>query len=201
MKEVLKRIFGSKQEAAQVVADAVAEVITTPDAQASNPDTEKVEMATEVTNEGAGLADVQAAAQAASEGFAATVASLTASLATAEAKIAELTAQVEAAVEFKAAQEKASAEAKVAARVAKLTAAVGDVQAAALHAATAALDDVAFEAVVSAVSAKATVELAAPAFKELGANGTTDATKLVADAQGSRVMDYLKTIAAETKSE
>jgi hypothetical protein len=198
LKEVLKRIFGSKADAAQVVVDAVAEVTQPIDAQASNLETEKVDMATEVTNDGAALADVQAAAQAASEGFAATVASLTASLEAAQAKIAELTAQVEAAVEFKAAQEKAAAEAKVAARVAKLTEAVGEVQAAALNAATAALDDVAFEAVVTAVSAKATTEQASPAFKELGANGTTDATKLVADAQGSRVMDYLKTIAKET---
>jgi hypothetical protein len=176
----LQKFFGDNPQAALVALDA----------QASIHQEEDVSM-TDVTQASGASADVDAALKE-------TVASLTAQLATANEKIATLTAQVEAAVEFKAAQEKAAAEARTALRKAKLEDVVGTEAAVGLLAATALMDDTAFEAVVAAVAFKATKEAATPAFKEVGVEGSADATKLAAEAQGSKVMDYLKVIANET---
>lgn len=136
-----------------------------------------------------------------------TVASLTeqlaanaSALAEKDSKIAELSALVEAAVEFKAAQAQATAEAKVATRVAALAEVVGTEQATTLEAALASLDDGAFQVALSAMTTKLKVEASAPAFKEVGVEGTTDTTKLAAESNGSRVMDYLKTIAKENQA-
>lgn len=164
--------------------------------------TEGVAVTTEAKNEGTGLA-VEMADQVTA--LTATVTSLTeqvaanaAALAEKDATIAALTAQVEAAVEFKAAQEKAAAEAKIAARNSKLVEVVGTDAAAGLMAATASLDDTAFDAVVNAMSVKAKVEATAPAFKEVGVEGTADASKVSAEAgSGNRVMDYLKNVTHE----
>jgi len=129
------------------------------------------------------------------------VASLTEQLTAKDTLIASLTAQVDAAHEFKAAAEKAAAEARVAARTSKLTALVGNVQAASLQAATASMDEASFEAVVSALSLKTTVEANSAEFSEVGVDGNADAAKLVAEANGSRVMDYLKTISHENQAQ
>lgn len=144
-----------------------------------------VEMTEAVINEGAvaEAADLQS-----------TVVALTAAVAEKDAKIAELTALVEAAVEFKAAQELAAAEAKVAARVEKLVALVGTEQAASLNAATAALDDNAFAAMTAAMGFKLKAETETPAFKEVGAEGNTDQAKLAAEVYGGKTGDYLQTL-------
>jgi len=117
-----------------------------------------------------------------------------AELAAKDSKIAELTAMVNAATEFKAAQEKAAAEAKVAARTAKLAEVVGTEQATSLQAALATLDDAAFDVAVGAMSNKLKTEATSAAFKEVGVEGSTDTVALAAETSGSRVMDYLKTI-------
>jgi len=131
----------------------------------------------------------------------ATVAALTeqlngkaAELADKDSKIAELTALVEAATEFKAAQEKAAAEAKVVARTAKLADVVGTEQAASLQAALASLDDAAFDVAVGAMSNKLKTEENSTAFKEVGVEGSADATKLAAEAYGGKTADYLQAI-------
>jgi hypothetical protein len=180
LKSTLQRLFGQ-----------------TPNALTTNT-LEGVDVTTQATTEGAGLAAEMADQVAA---LTATVTSLTEQLAdnvtaiaARDSKIAELTALVEAATEFKAAQEKAAAEAKVVARVTKLTEMVGTEQAASLQAATAALDDTAFDAVVSALSVKQKVEAANPAFKEVGAEGTTDQAKLTAEVIGGKTGDYLQAI-------
>lgn len=182
MKDTLKRLFGVTQA-------ATAEVVEP---------TEGTEMATELNKV---EADKAAAMALDLDGLRTAVAAMTEQLAAnatelsaKDDKIAELSALVAAATEFKAAQEKIAAEAKVAARVSKLANVVGDEQAASLQAATAALDDAAFDAVVSAMTSKATTEAASPAFKEVGVEGAADAQKLAAEGSGSRVMDYLKTV-------
>ena len=128
------------------------------------------------------------------------VVSMTSLVAEKNARIAELEAIVAAATEFKAAQEKAAAEAKIAARNAALVDVVGTEQAASLQVALASLDDASFAVAVGALSNKMKVEEASPEFKEVGVEGTTDAAALAAEAQGNRVMDYLKVIAQENKS-
>lgn len=148
-------------------------------------------MTTEVLNEGADLA-ANPAEQVAS--LTATNATLTEQLAATLAKNVELNALVDAATEFKAAQEKAAAEAKVAARTAALADAVGTEQAASLQAAIAGLDDTAFAAVVTAMTSKSKVEASTPAFKEVGVEGSTDQTKLAAEAYGGKTADYLLAI-------
>lgn len=182
MKDALKRMLGISQAPAQ----------------AEQPNEGVVEMATDVTNQGADLgADLAQENATLKE----TVAALTTQLADTatvladkDAKIAELSGLVEAAHEFKAAQAKAAAEAKVAARTAKLAEVIGNEQASTLQVALASLDDAAFDVAVAAMSNKLKVEEANPAFKEVGVDGSADATKLAAETSGSRVMDYLKTI-------
>lgn len=148
-----------------------------------------------------GLRDAVASMNGQVTALEATVSALTeqlngkvAELADKDSKIAELTALVEAATEFKAAQEKAAAEAKVAARTAKLAEVVGTEQATSLQAALATLDDAAFEVAVGAMSNKLNTEAKSAAFNEVGVEGSTDAVALAAETSGSRVMDYLKTI-------
>lgn len=177
MKDVLKRMFGVSQTAAQ----------------AAQPK-EEVTMTTDVTNEGAGFA-AQADVSALQ-----VVAALTEQLNAANARIAELQTVVDAATEFKAAQEKVAAEARIAARTAKLAAVVGDEQAASLQAATVLMDDTAFEAVVTAMTSKATTEAKTKAFTEVGVQAAADPVKLAADVQGSRVADYLRTMTHETQA-
>ena len=128
------------------------------------------------------------------------VASLTEQLAAKDTQIAELSALVEAAAEYKAAQEQAVAEAKVAARSAKLTDVVGTEQAAGLLAATSMLDEASFEAVVTAMSFKMKAEASSPMFKEVGVEGQANTEKLVTEAKSNRVMDYLKSIAKENQA-
>lgn len=125
----------------------------------------------------------------------AAIATLTTELAASQGKVAELTAQVEAATEFKAAQEAMAVEAKSAARLAKLVSAVGQDKAVGLHAATVAVDDVAFEAVVSALQTSMKTEEKSPLFTEAGVDATAD-TALVVDT-GARVMDYLKNMSPQ----
>lgn len=191
MKDVLKRMLGLSQA---------------PAAEAETQHEGVVEMTTDVTTEAVAsvVEGVDANAHAALE---ATVGSLTeqlaatvSALAERDAKIAELQAQVDAAVEFKAAQAKAAAEAKVAARTAALADLVGTEQASVLQVALASLDDAAFDVALAAMSSKVKVEEKSEAFKEVGVEGSTDATKLAAEANGSRVMDYLKTIATENQA-
>ena len=181
MKDVLKRMFGKSPDPAQ--AETTQEGIET-----------MAEAVTDVPSAHASLTDQVAALQA-------TVTALTdqlnvkvAELADKDSKIAELTALVDAATEFKAAQAKAAAEAKVAVRTAKLAGVVGTEQATSLQAALASLDDAAFDVAVGAMSNKMKTEESSPAFKEVGVEGSTDAAKLAAETSGSRVMDYLKTI-------
>ncbi len=179
MKDTLKRLFGQAPEAP---------------AQADNQTEEKVEM-TKGTNEGLGLAAEMTDTVAA---LTATVSALTEQLAAKVGEVAALTAQVEAAVEFKAAQAAAAAEAKAAARLAALVGAVGTEAASGLMAATASMEDTAFDAVLAAVSLKTVAESASPAFKEVGVEGNADASKLSAEAvSGNRVLDYLKTVKHE----
>jgi hypothetical protein len=161
--------------------------------------TEGVEMTDVTTDANASTVSPELAEQFAA--LQATVASMTEQLAInavamadKDSKIAELSAQVEAAVEFKASQAKIAAEAKVAARAAKLAEFVGDEQAASLQAATASLDDAAFDAVASAMSLKFKVEAKSDAFKEVGAEGATDQTKLNAEVIGGKTADYLQAI-------
>jgi hypothetical protein len=149
---------------------------------------EEVEMTTNVAEGAVAHAEVDVAA------LQGAVTSLTELLAEKDAKIAELSALVEAATEFKAAQEKAAAEAKAAARNAALVEVVGTEQAASLMAATAAMDDAAFDAVLSAMSFKAKTEAESPAFKEVGAEGATDQTKLAQEVYGGKTADYLQAI-------
>lgn len=181
MKDTLKRMLGISQAPAQ----------------ADNKQEETVEMTTVATTEGAGLAVEMADPTAA---LTATVAALTAELADKDSKIAELTAVVAAAAEFQAAQAQAAALAKIAARTEKLAGAVGTEQAAVLQTALASLDDAAFDVAVNAMSSKLKVEAQSPAFTEVGVEGSADATKLAAEASGSRVMDYLKSIKHDTQS-
>lgn len=171
MKDTLKRVLG-------IPTDAPA--------QAETIKEKEVEM-TDVTN-----ADAQADANVA--GLQAAVASLTELLAEKDAKIAELSALVEAATEFKAAQEKAAAEAKTAARSAALVEVVGTEQAESLMTATASMDDAGFSALVAALHGKAKVEAESPAFKEVGAEGATDQSKLAAEARGGKTADYLQAL-------
>lgn len=179
MKDTLKRLFGQAPEAP---------------AQADNQIEEKVGM-TQATNDTAGLAVEMADTVAA---LTATVTSLTEQLAAKVGEVAALTAQVEAAVEFKAAQAAAAADAKAATRLAALVSAVGTVTATGLMAATASMEDTAFDAVLAAVSIKTVAESASPAFKEVGVEGNADTSKLSAEAvSGNRVLDYLKTVKHE----
>lgn len=182
MKDTLKRLFGQAPEAP---------------AQADTQTEEKVEMTTTTDGE----LHVDAATIVAGNTVAAltaTVTSLTEQLAAKVGEVAALTAQVEAAVEFKAAQAAAAAEAKAATRMAALVGAVGTVAATGLMAATASMEDAAFDAVLAAVSLKTQAETAAPAFKEVGVEGNADASKLSAEAvSGNRVLDYLKTVKHE----
>jgi len=155
---------------------------------------------TEVASAGASLTDQVVALQATVTALTDQLNGKVAELASKDSKIAELTALVDAATEFKAAQEKAAAEAKVVARTAKLAEVVGTEQATSLQAALASLDDAAFDVAVGAMSNKMKTEETSAAFKEVGVEGSTDAVKLVADASGSRVMDYLKTIKHDNQS-
>lgn len=175
MKDTLKRMLGMSPSSAP---------------EANNP-VEEVNMTTEVTQADADLAQMQALDVA---GMRDAIASLTADVAAKDAKIAELSAIVEAAKEFEAAQVKAAAEAKTAARVAALVAVVGTEQAASLQAATASMDDAAFDTVVGAISATRKVESAMPAFKEVGVEGSTDQTKLAAEVTGNATLNYLQTL-------
>lgn len=118
----------------------------------------------------------------------ASLASKTAELTAATGKIAELTALVEAAADFHAAQTKAALEAKLDARKAKVIATVGTEKAEALTAATASMEDGAFDAVMAAMATTATAEAATPLFKEVGVEASADTTKLVT---GNATMDYL----------
>jgi hypothetical protein len=170
LKDTLKRMLGISQAPAQ------AEQLK-----------EEVVNMTDVTH-------ADAAADANVAALQSTVASLTEQLGVKDAKIAELAALVAAATEFKVAQEKAAAEAITASRVEKLTALVGTEQAANLQAATASMDAPAFDALVAAMSFKQTAEAASPAFKEVGAEGTTDQTKLNAEVYGGKTADYLQAI-------
>lgn len=171
MKDTLKRVLGMAPAPAQ-----------------AEQKHEDVEMTTHVAEGAQAHAEVDVAA------LQGAVTSLTKELAAANAKVAELTALVAAATEFKAAQEKAAAEAKAAARSAALTEVVGTEQAANLLAATAAMDDNAFGAVVTALSFKSKAEANSPAFKEVGAEGSVDQSKLNAEAYGGKTADYLQAI-------
>lgn len=179
MKDTLKRMLGISQAPAQ--AETLIEGV--------------VEMTDAVIIEGTIAADsIDKMADA--SGLQDTVNSLAEQLTAANEKIAELSALVEAAVEFKAAQELAAAEAKVSARVEALIAIVGTEQAASLHAATAALDDNAFAAMTAAMTFKQNAEAATPAFKEVGAEGSTDQAKLAAEVYGGKTGDYLQNLIA-----
>lgn len=163
------------------------------DAQASNPQ-EDVVMTDVTQSSGAPSAEVDVALKD-------VVASLTEQLTAANQKIAELTAVVDAAAEFNAAQAKLAADAKAAARMAKLVDVVGTDAAANLMAVTASMEDSAFEAVVAAMSLKASKEATDPAFKEVGVEGAADPVKLAQEAQGNRMVDYLRTVVKETKAQ
>ena len=189
MKDILKRMLGQSQ-AEPAKADNLNEGV--------------VEMTDAVINQAdAELASMQAldvaGMQAAIASLTADVAAKAAELASKDAKIAELSALVEAATEFKAAQEKAAAEAKMAARVETLAGLVGTESAASLQAATASMDDAAFGALTAALSMKQKVEADTPAFKEVGAEGSTDQTKLAAEVYGGKTGDYLQALIKENK--
>lgn len=71
---------------------------------------------------------------------------------------------------------------KLAARKEKVEMVIGTVKAASLLSATEALDDVAFDAVVTALAGSVEEESKGKMFKELGASGTTDASKVVEES-------------------
>jgi septal ring factor EnvC (AmiA/AmiB activator) len=174
-------MFGKSPDAAQ--AETTQEGIET-----------MADAVTEVPSASASLTDQVAALQATVTALTDQLNGKVAELADKDSKIAELTALVNAATEFKAAQEKAAAEAKVAARTAKLAEVVGTEQATSLQAALATLDDAAFDVAVGAMSNKLNTEAKSAAFNEVGVEGSTDAVALATETSGSRVMDYLKTI-------
>ena len=67
----------------------------------------------------------------------------------------------------------------LAARQEKITAAVGDARAPALMAATSSMDDIAFDAIVSALKVTGEAEAESALFKEVGAAAEVDAAKIV----------------------
>jgi hypothetical protein len=146
-------------------------------------------------NETMDVKDKDAAALAAADtnavdvaGLQASLASTVAELADAHTKITELSALVEAAKEFNAAQVAAALEVKTAARKLAVVNAVGTVKADALMAATASLEDSAFDAVMAAMTTTAAAEADTALFKEVGVDAEASTTSL---ADSNPVMDYL----------
>lgn len=176
MKDTFKRLFGGQPSAQAEITqeDVNMSVDVTPNAVSADASQETV-------------VQLSAALEA-----------VTSKLATAEAKIAELTSLVDAATEFKAHAEKQAAELKAKARKEKLEAAVGTAKAGAMLTATASLDDAAFDSIVAAMTTTLTVESNTPAFKEVGVEGEASKAGLDALAQSTKnVLDYLKTETAQ----
>lgn len=114
----------------------------------------------------------------------------------ADAKVAELQALVDAAAAEKADMVAKAAEAKAAARKEKIVAAVGTDRAEAVAAATEGLADAAFDAVLSAMTTSTTVEAKSQMFTEVGVAAEADVAAVAAAAEESPEMKILRAIYA-----
>jgi hypothetical protein len=123
------------------------------------------------------------------------VAGLSAELATAVAALTDMTANFEAAQAALNALTAEKAEMVVKAEAAKFTArkekvvlAIGTEKADGLMLATQGLDDVAFEAVVSALAGSVDAEAETSLFKEVGVQASADTTKIVAESSEMKLI-------------
>ena len=171
LKDTLKRMLGMTSAAAPV-ADTQKEEVTMDNNEDTSP-----ELAAVLAQDVAGLQ--------------ATIASLTVSLATANAEVAELKDLVAQATAFQENQLKLAAEAKSASRLSQLTSVLGDAEAATLNASLASLSDEAFSGVVHSLGVKSKAEAATPLFNEVGVDGEVDSTKLADDVKSNGVMHIL----------
>lgn len=139
---------------------------------------ETIKTLTEATE--VALNDLGAAESLMSE-QAATIASLTEQLATAQAALAA----VEDAKQAALAEAKAT---KMTARKVVVVGAIGEAKADAFLAATENLDDAAFEAVTSALVGGAALEAGSALFKEVGVDAVVDATKPAAESGEMKIL-------------
>lgn len=167
---IRKKFFATQKEEVEMIKETEQEVSAK-------------ELASEVVAD-ATLSSALAAATELNASQAAALADLTSKFEAAQAALAEIEAA-------KAALIAEAAEKKLAARKEKVEMAIGTAKAPALLAATESLDDVAFEAVVAAMAGSVEAESKTDLFREIGASGSVDASKVV-DSEGA-VMKALKT--------
>lgn len=113
---------------------------------------------------------------------------LAAQLAEATTKLADTENRLSAAYELIGSLSDDAECKRVATRQDKIVAAVGELKAPALLAATDSLDDAAFDAVVSALVGGVAAEAASPLFTEVGVTAEVDASKIVVESKEMQIL-------------